>query len=160
MGPHSNFLRPLILSLLFASIVTTALANDEIPAWASESTNIYYKANAQGDAATLGSIYSSEAIIYISPEDPGNMGDTSLKIKGRDAIVEFFRQDFLRMRYDCEWDLTQVLKNENLAAVSGHDSCIEINIISGEQKVVESDEWISIYKKHEDGRWLIIMEHY
>ena len=160
MEPHSIFLRPLVLALLVVSIVTTAFAIDDIPAWASESTNIYYKANAQGDAAILGSIYSSEAIIYISPEDPGNIEDTSLKIQGRDAIVEFFRQDFLRMRYDCEWELTQVLKSENLAAVSGHDSCIEINLVSGDQKVVESGEWISIYKKHEDGKWLIIMEHY
>jgi hypothetical protein len=93
MEPHLIFLRLLVRALLIASIVTTAFANDYIPAWASESTAIYYKANAQGDAATLGSIYSSDAIIYVSPEDPENIEGTSLKIKGREAIVEFFRED-------------------------------------------------------------------
>ena len=100
MERHSIFLRPLILSLLIASSVTTALADDDIPAWASESTEIYYQANAQGDAVALTAIYSSEAIIYISPEDPGNFEGTPRKIEGRDAIVEFFRQDFLTTRYD------------------------------------------------------------
>jgi ketosteroid isomerase-like protein len=160
MEPHSTFLRLLVLALLVTSIAATALADDDIPAWASESTDIYYKANAQGDAVKLGSIYSPEAIIYVSPEDPGNTEGKPLEIKGRNAIVEFFRQDFRNMRYDCEWELTQVLKSKNLAAVSGHDTCIEINLVSGEQKVVDSGEWVSIYKKHQGGKWLIIMEHY
>jgi ketosteroid isomerase-like protein len=108
----------------------------------------------------LAELYSSDAVIYVSPEDPGNLEGVTFAARGRDAIVEFFRLDFLTMRYDCEWELTQVLTSKNLAAVSGHDSCIEINVVSGEQKVVDSGEWVSIYKKHEDGKWLIIMEHY
>ena len=160
MEPHSNLPRLPVVTLLVTSFATTVLANDDIPDWASESTEIYYKANALGDATTLSAIYSTEAVIYISPEDPGNIEGAYLKIVGRDAIVEFFRQDFLRMRYDCEWKLTQVLKSEVLAAVSGHDTCVETNRISGEKKVVESGDWVSIYKKHDDGKWLIILEHY
>ena len=160
MQNYLDDLRHVLLSLLVASMVSSAHAEEGIPAWAEESTTIYYKANSQGDAAALAAVYSPEAIIYVSPDDPGNFEGKSLKIEGLDAIVEFFREDFANTRYECEWELTRVMISENLAAVSGHDTCVEIDRISGDRKIVASGEWVSVYKKHVNGKWLIILEHY
>jgi ketosteroid isomerase-like protein len=150
-------LRSLMLLAILVACTDTADADEFIPAWAEEASRSYYKANDESDTDALAALYSAYAIILVSPADPGNLGNSSLKLQGRDEIAEFFANDFENTRYECEWEIIGVMEGESLAAVSGKDTCVETQISSGEQSTVPA-EWLTVYKKDANGNWLIYLE--
>jgi ketosteroid isomerase-like protein len=151
--------RSLTLLAIVMACTVTSHADEPIPAWAEEASQAYYEANDGSEAAALAALYSVDAVIFVSPTDPGNLGGSTLKLQGRDEIEKFFGDDFENTRYECEWEITGVIEGEHLAAVSGQDTCVELQISSGDRANVPAD-WLTIYKKDENGDWLIHLEHY
>ena len=149
------------LTLLAIVVVgtVTSHANESIPAWAEEASQAYYDANDRSDAAALAALYSVDAVIYVPPLDPGDFGSPTLKLQGRDEIEKFFGDDFENTRYECEWEITAVIERDHLAAVTGKDTCVEIEVSNEDRASVPAD-WLTIYKKDENGHWLIHLEHY
>jgi hypothetical protein len=99
-----------LLAIVMACTVTSH-ADEPIPAWAEEASQAYYEANDGSEAAALAALYSVDAVIFVSPTDPGNLGGSTLKLQGRDEIEKFFGDDFENTRYECEWEITGVIEN-------------------------------------------------
>jgi ketosteroid isomerase-like protein len=152
-------LRSLTVLAILVACTDTAHSDEQIPVWAEESSQAYYKANDASDANALAELYAVDAMILVSSGDPGNPDSSSLNLQGRDEIAGFFGDDFENTRYECEWEIIEVVEGERLAAVSGKDTCAEIQVSSGDQVIVPA-EWLTIYKKDASGNWLIYLEHY
>ena len=133
--------------------------SESVPAWAEASSRDYYLANQNANSEALAAMYSPDATILVSPNDPGNKRGEALRLQSQEAIEAYFRADFEHHHYNCTWRVLRVMEGQKLAAISGTDNCLETVLATGEASEVPA-EWVSIYQKQPDGRWLVVFEQY
>jgi hypothetical protein len=103
-------LRSLTLLAVLVICTATVHADELVPAWAEKSSRDYYRANDESDAAALAALYSVDAMILVSPAEPGDLRSSPVKLQGRHEIAVFFGNDSENTRDACEWEIIEVME--------------------------------------------------
>ncbi len=122
---------------------------EDIPKWAQEVNEKWYAASEAGDAEAMGRTYTVDAVLQ-TPDQTA---------RGRKEIDQLHAANFAKARSTCTWKIDHVDQLEKVAAVQGHDSCVETPKAGGTPQTVKT-RWMAVYERQQDGSWLTSLEAY